>query len=231
MKTLIATTALTALIAATAGAASFLTPVSVSSSTAGSDLWPASNLIQGPGVGYDAAEPHGQLGGGDTHRWVTAAPGGFPSDYIAVAGTPVLTFDMGANVSLSEISVWTYTTSNSNGIAQFSLRFATDAEGTGGFGTSITFNPTYGGAPGAGAIPLDDITRNSFAFGQTVNARYVQFTALDNWFVAPGNGNGGEVPGGDRVGMGEVAFAAIPEPASALLGGLALLGLARRRRA
>lgn len=230
MKSLL-TICASAALTATAGAATFHTPVSAVSSTGGSDLWPASNLIQGPGVGYDAAEPHDQLGSGPTHRWVTAAPGGFPSDYIAVAGTPRITFDLGSNLPLSEVSVWTYTTSNSNGIAQFSLRFATEAEGAGGFGSSIAFNPTYGGAPFAGAIPLADLPRNSFAFGQTVSARYVEFTALDNWFVAPGNGGGGEVPGGDRVGMGEVAFAAIPEPASALLGGLALLGLARRRRA
>ena len=210
--------------ATSANAASFLTPVSVTSSTEGTDLWPASNLIQGPGVGYDAAEPHNQLGSGPSHRWVTSDPGGYPSDYLSVAGSPLATFDMGANVPLSEISVWGYTNSNNNGVAQFSLRFATDAEGPGGFGASITYNPTFGGPPGAGAIPLDDLPRNSFGFSESVRARYVQFTVLDNWFIDPGGS------GGDRVGLGEVAFA-IPEPASMLLGGVTLLGLLRRRRA
>lgn len=39
----------------------FITPVGVTASTSGSDLWPASNLIQGPGVGFDAAEPMSKL--------------------------------------------------------------------------------------------------------------------------------------------------------------------------
>jgi len=230
MKILLTVCAAAAAIASSAGAAVFYPIVSATSSTGGSDLWPASNLIQGPGAGYDAAEPHGQLGTGSTHRWVTDAPGGFPSDYIAIAGPPVITFDLGANVSLSEISVWAYTATNSNGIAQFSLRFATAAEGPGGFSTSITYNPSFGApANTPGAIPLDDITRNSFTFSQTVSARYVEFTALDNWFWPPGNGTGGVVAGGDRVGMGEVAFAQIPEPSAVLLGGVALLGMLRRR--
>ncbi len=29
---------------------------------------------------------------------------------------------------------------------------------------------------------------------------------MDNYFEAPGDGSGGEIPGGDRVGLGEVAF-------------------------
>ncbi len=230
MKTLITASVVAAAIVSSAGAATFYPVLSATSSTGGSDLWPASNLIQGPGVGYDAAEPHTQLGSGPTHRWVTDAPGGFPSDYIAVAGSPVVTFDLGANVSLSEISVWGYDASNANGLAAFNLRFATEADGPGGFGTSITYNPSFGGAPIPGALPNDATNRMSFSFG-AVNARYVQMTITDNWFVAPGNGSGGETPGGDRVGVGEVAFAQIPEPSVSLLGGLALFGLARRRRA
>jgi hypothetical protein len=43
------------------------------------------------------------------------------------------------------------------------------------------------------------------------------------------NGGFGPPPGGDRVGLGEIAFAAVPEPSTALLGGIALLFPARRR--
>jgi hypothetical protein len=208
--------------------ATFYTISSVTSSTSGSDLFPAANLIQGPGVGYDAAEPHTQLGAGATHRWVTAAPGGFPSDYVAVAGAPVITLDLGENRSLSEISIWGYTATNANGVSEFRLRFATAAEGTGGFGTSITYNPTFGGPP-PGGIPNDDVNRLSFPFAQSVTARFVEFTASDNWFIAPGTGAGGEIPGGDRMGLGEIAFA-VPEPSTVFLGLAGLPAFLRRRR-
>jgi hypothetical protein len=227
MNLLFTACATVAVLATAAGAATFYPISAVTSSTAASDLFPASNLIQGPGVGYDSLEPHSQLGAGATHRWVTAAPGGFPSDYIAVAGAPVITFDLGTNVALNEISVWGYSATNANGLSAFGLRFATEADGIGGFGNSITYNPAFGGPPGGGGIPNDDVSRMSFAFTQTVSARYVQMTITDNYYS---NGGSGPPPGGDRVGMGEVAFAVIPEPASGLLGGLALLGLARRRR-
>ena len=109
-------------LASVALGAEFHPVSSVSSPTAGSDLWPVSNLIQGPGVGFDGSEPHDQLGSGSSSRWVTDAPGGFPSDYIAEAGEPVLVFDLGSEVSLAEVSVWGYATSNANGVSEFGVR-------------------------------------------------------------------------------------------------------------
>ncbi len=178
-------------------------PIStISASTEGSDLDPAVNLIQGAGIGFDATPPHNQIGGG---QWVTSAPAGYPSDYIEEIGTPVLILDLGADTNLSEISVWGYSNTNANGVSEFSLLFATAADGPGGFGTSIPFNPTYS--------PInDDLVRQSFPFGQVVQARYVEFTATDNFFVPPGDGSGGGLPGGDRVGLGEIAFAVVPVP-------------------
>ena len=164
---------------------------SVSSSTGANDFYPVGNLIQGAGVGFSDAPPYNKLLSGATGNWVTDAPGGFPSDYIAVAGMPVLVLDLGADVSLSEISVWGYDQSNGNGVREFSLRFATAGDGSAGFGTSVTYNPTF--------LPLNQTTpRQSFAFDQAVTARYVEFTCVDNDF--------GNVVGGDRVGLGEIAF-------------------------
>lgn len=211
------------LIAIPAGAATFYPIVSASSSTGGTDLWPASNLIQGPGVGYDAAEPHDQLGAGPDTRWVTDAPGGFPSDFIAVVGAPVITIDLGSDQLLGEMSLWGYTTGNSNGASAAMLRFATSVEGSGGFGTSITYNPSF-------VVDLNDIPRQSFTFSQNVTARFVELTLTDNYFVAPGNGAGGELPGGDRVGLGEVAFEVVPEPTGLMLAATAGAALLRRRR-
>ena len=36
-------------------------------------------------------------------------------------------------------------------------------------------------------------------------------SAEDNFYISPGDGSGGETPGGDRVGLGEIAFA-VSEP-------------------
>ena len=89
-------------------------------------------------------------------------------------------------------------------------------------GTSISYNPIF-------TLTNDDTVRQSSAFSQAVSARYVEMTALDNFFVAPGDGSGGETPGGDRVGLGEVAFA-VPEPSSLSLLAIGLLAVLRRRR-
>jgi hypothetical protein len=219
MKSFVVITALCVLVVAPATAADFYSIASVSSSSAADDLYPVSNLIQGPGVGFGAAEPHDKTLGGAQGNWVTAAPGGFPSDYIAVAGTPVITLDLGADQLLGEISVWGYSSTNANGVSQFSLAFATEAEGSGNYSSSAgPFFPTN-----------DDTARQSFAF-DLVTARYVEFTAEDNFFIAPGDGSGGETPGGDRAGLGEIAFQVVPEPSSALLIGLGILPVIWRRR-
>lgn len=197
----------------------------ITSSTQGSDLFAVGNLIHGPGVGFDANAPYNQITNDfAAARWVTAAPFGFPSDYIALGGTPVMTIDLGENRLLGEISTWGYTTSNANGVSLFSLRFATDAEGPGAFGTSITYNPAF-------EMDINDLPRQSFPFDRLVSARWVEFTALDNYYFGNGQGEPGHPPGGDRVGMGEIAFQVpIPEPSSFVLAGLGLASLVVLRR-
>ena len=210
---------------ATANAAAFYPIAGVTASTGGSDLWPASNLIQGPGVGFDAAEPHAKISGGSAGNWVTADDAGFPSDYITAVGMPVLTFDLGSDVLLSEISIWGYASGNTNGVSEFSLTFSTDAEGVGGGAAAAGPFFTIGDL-GTGAN--DDTARQSFGF-TPITARYVELTANDNFFVAPGDGSGGGLPGGDRVGLGEVAFE-VPEPSAVLLTMVGLAGALLRRR-
>ncbi len=197
-------------------AAGFFPITTASSSTAAGDLWPVDNLIQGPGTGFDAATPYTKLLDGETGNWVTDAPGGFPSDFIEDAGKPILIFDLGENVPLGEISLWGYAATNSNGLSEFSLRFATAAEGPADFGGSIAYNPTFAGID-SGEFPNEDNTsRFSFPFEEGVFARYVELTCEDNYFIAPGTGAGGEIPGGDRVGLGEVAFSTLPAPSGIL---------------
>lgn len=175
-----------------AAAANFY-PISDVSSTS-TDFYPVSNLRQGPGSGFVATEPHDQLGGGATHTWVTDAPNGGGDYYANGVPDPVLVFDLGADHLLSEMSTWGYADSNTNGTKNFSLRFATSAEGASGFGNSITYNPSFAAAfPTAG--------RDSHAFSQNITARYVEMSISDNW-----RGQQDGTPGGDRVGLGEVAF-------------------------
>ncbi|MDF1711826.1 MAG: lamin tail domain-containing protein [Akkermansiaceae bacterium] len=187
-------------------AAEFHPISSISSSTSGSDLYSVNNLIQGPGSGFEATEPHNSIGGGSTHTWVTNAPNGGSGDYFANGvADPVLIMDLGSDRALSEISTWGYANTNTNGGREFTLRFATSAEGTGGFGSSITYSPSF-----QAAFSAD--TRDSNAFSQNVIARYVELTFTDNWR----NGQGG-TPGGDRVGLGEIAFEDTVPPTDPLL--------------
>jgi hypothetical protein len=133
---------------------------------------------------------------------------GFPCDYLAGNDPPIIVLDLGADTDLSEISVWGYATSNANGVKEFKLRFATSAEGEAGFGTSITYNPTFN-------VAINATVRQSSIFDRTVRARYVEFTCTDNFFTPPGTGGPDGPAGGDRVGLGEIAFAkfiAPPEP-------------------
>ncbi|MEZ6117523.1 MAG: PEP-CTERM sorting domain-containing protein [Pirellulaceae bacterium] len=181
---------------------------------AGGALWPESNLIQGPGIGFDADEPHDKILDGDVGNWVTDACG-FPCDYIESFGSPIIELDLGTDRLLSEISTWGYSDSNTNGMADFTLRFATAAEGPGGYGTSITYNPEF---VVEDYFEYDAFERRSFAFDQDVTARYIELVPTRNYFDDPGDGTGenGWGPGGDRVGIGEIAFQApddfVPEP-------------------
>lgn len=178
-------------------AGSFYSISGVTSDTASTDLFSASQLIQGPGTGFSTTAPFNQLSAAlNTRTWVTNAPNGGFGDYFGPTPSPAprLVFDLGANRALTEISLWNYAPNNRNGMSQASLRFATAADGVGGFGTSVTYNPTVN-------VAFDQTPRQSFDFAAPLVARYVELTPEDNFFgvaVAPA--------GGDRVGLGEVAF-------------------------
>lgn len=180
-----------------AGAEEFHPISSIGSSTAATDLFPVSQLIQGPGVGFDASEPHESAGAFQNTLWVTDACGS-QCDYFESFAPPVLTIDLGSDRDLREISIWGYDDTNDNGGREFRLRFATTADGVGGFGTGVTFAPIFTAAN-------ETLSRQSFAFGRIVRARYVEVTITENFYLPPP-----DFRGGDRVGLGEIAFAVPP---------------------
>lgn len=189
--------------------ATFYPITGVTSDTAGTDFFPASRLIEGAGVGFDAAEPHNRT---SNLTWVTNAPNGGTGDYFSPTPTPgpTLVFDLGSSVPLNEISIWGYADNNGNGLISADLRFS---DTTTFAGPSITIS----------GITQPVTPRQSFSFAE-ITARYVELVPTDNLFgIAP--------PGGDRVGIGEVAFAQpVPEPSTALLALAGIAGLIRRRR-
>lgn len=163
------------------------------------------------------------LGGG---VYLTNAPGGFPSDYIA-AGTPVvLSYDFGGTVAVSSFmaGLYAYDTQRANSghpnsATQFTVDLGTTA-GADDVASGIVLDVDIFGAAGQ----LLDL-------GATYNAAFATVTVTDNGFIAPGN-NGVDA-GGDRVGFSEAAFndTVVPEPGSLALLGLGGLALLRRRRA
>lgn len=177
-------------------------PISSIESLTQENFFPVENLIEGPGVGFGADEPHNNDDGSGSTFWVTEACG-YPCDYYESFAAPVLTIDLGRDRELSEISIWSYFVDNSG--KDFTLRFATEQDGPNGFGHSISFQPTF-------RSPfVNEVLRQSFAFGRTLSARYVEMTIDDNFFQGEG------LSGGDRVGLGEVAFAIPPERKERLL--------------
>ena len=168
---------------------SFHPIANVSSSTAATDGRTVNNVIEGRGVGYESEPPFSSSG----NTWFTAAPGGGASDYFENAAPPVLIFDLGSDLPITEFSLWNYPSGTNNGASSVQLRFATASEGDAGFENSIFFKPVF-------EPKNDDIRRQSFSFGFSIEARYVEVTILDNYYTQ-------DNAGGDRVGLHEVAFA------------------------
>jgi MYXO-CTERM domain-containing protein len=169
------------------------------------------------------------FGGGFADSWVS---NGHSPDYFAVAAPPTIVLDLGSEQTVGTIILWQYENSggsnstdgarDGNDTLTMNIRFNTEAEGSSSFtgsSTTITMKEVWLGLGGVNSA-------QAFAL-PTPTARYVQLEVTDNYYGQPNI-----VAGGDRVGIGEVRFAteAVPEPSSALLGALGLLGLLRRRR-
>ncbi|YCM42135.1 hypothetical protein V2O64_12565 [Verrucomicrobiaceae bacterium 227] len=209
-------------LVASANAAVFLpiTDIAVNMTSGNTGSNPLSNIIEGAGSGFDGSAPHVQTGG----TWYTDAPGGFPSDYISAnPGSEYIWLNLGSDVLLTEISYWGYSDDNANGMREFNLSFATGAEGgtatlgDESYGASITANPSFTALQASSP-------RQSFSFAP-VTAQFVRIEATSTFF-----GQAGAGAGGDRLGIGEIAFENIPEPSTSLMAVLGAVCLLRRKR-
>lgn len=231
-------------LASSACAATVINPVGVT--LTGSDaLFPAAHLIDGSGLEFllSTGDPLPLV---SNHRWkspasdswVSGAPGGFPSDWYANSSSvPTFVFDLGQDTALDAVHLWPYSghsgadgTVQGNSARTLEFRFNTTAEGNGAFsgpavGVTLDHGPLSETAAGF-VLPRQD-----FGVGLQT-ARWIEMRITHNWYVAPGDGttpdtHGHIIRGGDRVGLGEIRFSAVPEPhAHALVVGLGLLGLA-----
>ena len=149
--------------------------------------------------------------------WVTTNPNGAGDFFLSGGAQGTVSFEMllGATYDLASFYNWSYDFSegylNANNIKSITLDY-----GVGDYASTL------------GNFDLTTMTSGSVAnktvLSSTITADRVRITVTDNYFGVSGFG------GGDRVGAAEFAFVTVPEPAAALLGGLGLLGLLRRRR-
>jgi len=174
-----------------AGGEEVVKPSSVVSSTAGTDLYAAANLINGSGlsgtptVATWSTVTH--VGASASTAWVTAASG---SDWYAVVQPPpVLTLGLPGDFSLTGLVVWGYpsgTSANNNEAKTFVTEFSTDGGATWGGAVTLTHARTA-----RASEKLEFAARSANA---------VRLTLTDNHFGTAG------AAGGDRVGLGEVRF-------------------------
>ncbi|MGD1978361.1 MAG: PEP-CTERM sorting domain-containing protein [Akkermansiaceae bacterium] len=129
---------------------------------------------------------------------------------------PRVTFDLGAVYLISQIQVWNYNENPPNltgrGVNAVTINFGT----TPALGSTVPGITNFAQASG-----LETYTGEVFNAFTPFTARYIEFDIDSNH-------------GGDNnfYGLSEVQFdgVVIPEPSSVLLGGIALLGLLKRRR-
>lgn len=139
-----------------------------------------------------AASPAGNHGLDKVSDGINADTSLYLTKTISALGTsspPTLILDLGADRILQSMALWSYlSTTNNNAVKDFGVKFATHAEGSSSFSSSVTYNPIFT------VENLTNADRQVFNFSETVTARYIQLTLLTNH-------------GGDRYGLSEVQFA------------------------
>ena len=202
------------LVAATAQATVFISGVSIEGFSAeqNNTSFAANNIVNGNGFNAGAGT-HTNVW--NSMNWQTGAPVTIADQWI--------TFDLGDEYDLASVSIWNFNRDagaqgggddfTNLGIETMDILVSTDNstwENLGGFTlTEASGLSTYAGE-----------THNLSAANE--NIRYVQFDVSTIFNSSPG---------GPQVGLSEVRFTEVPEPATiSLLGFGGVLALVRRRR-
>jgi hypothetical protein len=136
-----------------------------------------------------------------------------PSDGQPIVGANVQ-FELGDSYDLFGFHLWNYNEYWSGGESNRGIKIATVEYSTDN-GTNWI---SLGDMTFAQASGLSSYTGEDYSFASTlIGVTDVRFTVVENH-------------GGDRVGLSEIRFAAVPEPASLVLLGLGSLGFLRKRK-
>jgi hypothetical protein len=163
------------------------------------------NLVNNSGlnVANDITATHAVFGEGFGNGW--HSNGG-------VVDNEFVTIDLGGMYDLENIYIWqmSQTGLTGRGVRQFDLLVSSD----GTLFTEVASDLELTQSPGG------TVSAQMFALNQT-GITHVRIGIDSAWSGASS----------EYVGLSEVKFTAVPEASTALLGGLGLLGLLRRRRA
>ena len=154
----------------------------------------------------------------DTNMWLSSGAG-----FGGVDPDPTYTVDLGAVYGVTGLRVWNYN-ENSNNPAVFTMRGVRDTNILISL-DNVSYVPlglfTVAQAPGNDSYAGDFVNVAAFNGGNPLPFRYFRLDIQSSW-------------GGDNsfYGLSEIMFEGtiVPEPGSALLLGLATVGLLSRRR-
>ena len=195
-----------------------ITPISVTSATEDTDLWPAMNLRNGSGLIGDSINATHYVNRED-NSWVTQQPGNNNNtDYYASGGpSPVLIFGLDKQYALDHIVLWNYADggdAGKNGAKSITVAFSQNGVD---FSGDVQITLLKGIAHDRVNDRVDEPSQIFSLGGVLANA--VRLTITDNFWDGVGDQGGG-----DRVGLSEVKFLA-PEPSSLLLTGIGLFSV------
>ncbi|MDE1463799.1 glucosamine inositolphosphorylceramide transferase family protein [Spartinivicinus poritis] len=142
-----------------------------------------SNLIEGPGIGFQSAPPYRRI---SSQSWSTKSVG-YLRNYFQVTPKPIIIdFKLKSLSDINAISLWQNKYAQGNSVRSFRLSFSYTGDSS-GLGQARYFFTQ--------ATPLESPVTLSFT---KTKANFIRMEIQDNLHIKP--------VGGDRVGLQEVAF-------------------------